>query len=383
MTPKLMISFGTRPEAIKLAPLITHLEESMPKSFRLFVCSTGQHRDLLAPVLRLFNVVPDVDLNVFGHSSGLASMTAEIVAGVADAIGEVDPTLVLVQGDTASSFGAALAAFYNRVPVCHLEAGLRSYERCEPFPEEMNRRLIAQLASYHLAPHEAAEAALIQEGVDRSTIWIVGNILEDAFRMARTRVPSIDLPVSCEHHQRMLLVTQHRRENIEGGIRNTCEAIKQLVAVTSDLVVCFIVYPSPIIQNVVSTLLDGIERVHLLEPLPYDVFLGLLERSHVVLTDSGGVCEEAAFLGVPALMLRRATERQHLVEEGCAELVGTSVDSISDRTLNLLARLGTSRRYRKIARPEGGVSRLVSHLLVEAILPHAMGSKGSDRSTAH
>lgn len=371
MAPSIMISFGTRSEAIKLAPLILYLKEKIPKQVETFVCSTGQHRDLLVPVLKLFDIAPDVDLNVIDRVSDLPSMTVEIVTGVSSVISKVNPTIVLVQGDTASSLGSALAAFYNRVPVCHLEAGLRSYRFYEPFPEELNRRLISQLASYHLTPHEAARSALLREGIDSSTIYVVGNILEDAFAMARARSTSPNLPVNREPGQQMLLVTQHRRENIEHGVYNTCEAIKQILAAASNLAVYFIVYPNPRIRNIVFRLLDGVKHVHLLEPLSYDVFLALLEKVDIVLTDSGAVCEEAAFLGVPTLMLRRATERQYLVDEGFAELIGTSVDMITERTLELLSKTDVYEPKRKAFHLEGGVSRFVAHLLLETILPKA------------
>lgn len=363
-----MIVFGTRPEALKLLPLVKFLREHFNGSVEVMVCSTGQHKELLNPVFDLFQCKPNVNLNIIERATGLPNILSEIITSVSKEIEKFRPNLIMIQGDTSSALGAALASFYNQIPICHLEAGLRSYEFYEPFPEEAHRRLITQLSSFHLAPNESARSALVRESIDNSKIYVVGNTLEDSFREIIETVNDINLPIKFSDDQKLLLVTQHRRENIGDGLVNLCEALQQIVEINPDVVVGFIVHPNPQVKQIVYNNLQERDRIVMLQPQRYDVFISMLQQAALVLTDSGGLCEETALLNIPTLVTRKVTERQFLVDYGYMELVGNSIDMIVERALFYL-----SNQHK---RPDGAVkykdgnhSKFIAHLLVDSILP--------------
>ncbi len=372
MKPVLMICFGTRAEALKLAPVINQLKGQYSVQMELLICSTGHHQDLLVPSLKQFDISPDIDLKAIKYPTNLSDLTAEIIRGVSYTIKQVNPSALAVLGDTTSCFGAALAAFYNRVPVLHLEAGLRSYDRFEPFPEEINRRFITQIASYHFATHEVAKANLLREGVLEKNIFVAGNTLWDTFTETWKRSQSVQLPFDIDDTKQIILVTLHRRENIPHGIHSSCKALGQIVQHNNNTVVYFILHPNPKIKNIVTDLLGYTERVNLLPALPHDMFLALMERADVVLTDSGGVSEEAGFLGIPTLILRRATERQHLIQIGIAQLIGTSTDSILEYTLETLSNLDSTTRHQRAVKPAKSPSKLLAEHIANEIMPNTL-----------
>jgi UDP-N-acetylglucosamine 2-epimerase (non-hydrolysing) len=326
-----MIILGTRPEAVKLAPVI--LEARRAGGLELLVVSTGQHRQMLDQVLGLFGIRPDVDLDIMRYDQDLRHVTTQALSGLYSAMSDHHPDCVVVQGDTTTAFVGALAAFYHQCPVAHVEAGLRSYDRYQPFPEEMNRRLISNIAEYHFAPTESARSNLLAEGIDRDRIWVTGNTGIDAllstlgrYRGERAR----------RHDERILLVTAHRRENHGDPMRRVCQAVLRLLAMFPDLRVVFPVHLSPRVRQIVFPLLSGHPRVDLLDPLDYRDFVLTMDDSYLILTDSGGVQEEAPSLHKPVLVLREKTERSEAVEAGTACLVGTDEDTIVNEAALLL-----------------------------------------------
>ena len=348
MKRRVMFCFGTRPEAIKLAPVIQELAR-YPREFQPVVLVTAQHRHMLDQVLRVFDIKPDHDLNLMKPGQSLADVTASVLNGVERVLGRVGPDIVLVQGDTTSAFAAALAAFYQQVPVGHVEAGLRTGDKYSPFPEEMNRRLVSALADLHFAPTQAAKRNLLTEGVPRSRIHVTGNTVVDALKAARLSKAKCSLPVldDIESKQRVVLVTAHRRESFGQGFEHICRALKTLVARNSDIDVVYPVHLNPNVRRPVRSILGGVARVHLIEPLEYLPFVRLMERSYLILTDSGGIQEEAPALGKPVLVMRDVTERPEAVEAGTAALVGTDPDVIVQATERLLR---SDDVYRKMAR---------------------------------
>ena len=324
--------FGTRPEAIKMAPVLSALEAVGIESR---VCVTAQHRDMLDQPLSLFGIVPDVDLDLMKPNQTLHGLTSEVLIGVSTALESEKPDLVLVHGDTTTSFAAGLAAFYQQIPVGHVEAGLRTGDIYAPFPEEMNRRLTDRITTLHFAPTETARDHLLLESTSPETIFITGNTVVDALFMirdrlegdeafrsaARTNVPDLD------PNKKMILVTGHRRENFGPGFENICHALRDL-ATRDDVEIVYPVHLNPNVQGPVSELLDGLTNVHLLPPVEYPCFVDLMVRSYLVITDSGGIQEEAPSLGKPVLVMRDVTERPEAVEAGTVALVGTDRDRI-------------------------------------------------------
>lgn len=334
--------FGTRPEAIKLCPLVLALRDR--HSLEAHVCVTGQHRQMLDQVLDVFDVRPDVDLALMQPNQNLATLTSKAVAAVDSYLGEYRPDLVLVQGDTTTVFCAALAAFYRRVPVGHVEAGLRTWNKFSPFPEEMNRVLATRLADYHFAPTPLSQENLIREGVPSDRVFITGNTVIDALHLAVEKVrhhpPAIpglpEVLISSERSRPLVLITGHRRENFGSGFDSICAAIAALADRFKDVSFVYPVHLNPNVREPVFRLLGGRANVHLIEPLSYLPFVALMERSTLILTDSGGVQEEAPSLGKPVLVMRETTERPEAVEAGTVRLVGTDFDRIVDETTRLL-----------------------------------------------
>jgi UDP-N-acetylglucosamine 2-epimerase (non-hydrolysing) len=319
------VVLGTRPEAIKLAPVIRALKAETSTNATVIV--TGQHRQMLDQVLQRFRIVPDVDLDLMSPNQSLGELTGRVLRSVEAELLRLRPDVILVQGDTTTAFVAALAGFYQRIPVAHVEAGLRSNDLQHPFPEEANRRLLSIVTAVHLAPTSGAAAALVREGIARSRVAVTGNTVVDALDMlldgpSTLRGTPLD-GVDLEDH-RIILVTSHRRESWGHDLEQICLAIRDLVRAFPDVAVVYPVHLNPNVQATVQQILAGAERVHLTKPLDYPTFITLAKQSHFILTDSGGVQEEAPTLRKPLLLLRSVTERPEAFEAGRAAIVGTS-----------------------------------------------------------
>ena len=339
---KILTVFGTRPEAIKMAPLVHALERDFHFSSR--VCVTAQHREMLDQVLGLFEIAPDYDLNLMKPGQTLSDVTSGILKGMESVLDDFEPDVVLVHGDTATTFATALAAYYKKIPVGHVEAGLRTGNLYSPWPEEGNRKLTAALTSYHFAPTETSKQNLLNENILASEISVTGNTVIDALLWVKNKLdhdaPSRDelaeqFPM-LESDKKLVLVTGHRRESFGGGFERICEALRKISSEHDD---CQVVYPAhlnPNVQEPVKRILAGCSNVHLLPPMNYLPFVYLMNKSHLILTDSGGIQEEAPSLGKPVLVMRDTTERPEAVDAGTVKLVGTDIDLIVNEARNLL-----------------------------------------------
>ena len=339
MTAKVMTIFGTRPEAIKLAPVIAALREQPNLETR--VCVTAQHRGMLDQVLNLNGIVPDHDLDLMRPAQTLDALTAALLTGIGDVLDRDPPARVVVQGDTATAMIGALAAYYRRIPVSHVEAGLRSGDIYRPWPEEVNRRIVATIADQHFPPTETAAAALHREGIDPSTVHVTGNTVIDALLAMRDRVMQepeltrdLDILLSRFAQRRIILVTTHRRENF-AAMTAVAESIRA-IAERPDVAVIFPVHPNPNVTSVMERALDGRDSIAMIPPQDYTHFVRLLDRCDIVLSDSGGVQEEAPALGKPVLVMRDTTERPEGVTAGTARLVGTDPRKIVSEVFTLL-----------------------------------------------
>lgn len=338
--------FGTRPEAIKLAPVIRELRR-LSKRFRVVVLATGQHRQMLDQVLRLFGIRPDHDLDVMRPGQSLGEVMVRMLSGIERVLAAERPDVVLVQGDASSAFAGALAAYYQRIPVGHVEAGLRTGDKYAPFPEEGNRRFISAVADWHFAPTREARANLRAESVPARRIFVTGNTVIDALQFVRQNRARCRLPVRLNPARRLILVTGHRRENFGPAFQSICRGIALIVERNPDVEVVYPVHLNPNVRGPVLGLLGGRERLHLLEPLEYLPFVRLMERSHFMLTDSGGIQEEAPALGKPVLVMRDRTERPEAVSAGTARLVGTGATRLVREAERLLR---SPELYRRMAR---------------------------------
>lgn len=353
---KILTVFGTRPEAIKMAPVIKALEADAAH-FESVVCVTAQHREMLDQVLSLFEIQPDFDLNIMKPGQNLFDVTSHVLLGLRDVLREVKPDMVLVHGDTSTTMAASLAAYYSRIPLGHVEAGLRTFDKYAPFPEEMNRTITGCLTDLHFAPTEKARANLLREGVSDSTIVVTGNTVIDALFMARNKLkgevlaaklvpdlvtafPSLgtlqDQLQTGQGERRIILVTGHRRENFGEGFEQICRALNEVTGSFHDVDIIYPVHLNPHVQEPVRRILGGNSRIHLIDPLEYLPFLLLMDRSYLVITDSGGIQEEAPSLGKPVLVMRDTTERPEAVEAGTVRLVGTSYQKIVSEASRLL-----------------------------------------------
>lgn len=338
MSRRILVVFGTRPECIKLAPVVAELRRR-PAEFETFVCVTGQHREMLQQTLTAFDLVPDEDLALMRPNQDLSELAALLISSLAGTIRTFKPDLVLVQGDTTTAFAGALAAFYQRVLVGHVEAGLRSYRRYNPFPEEGNRKLIGALADLHFAPTQRAADALLREGIDPAQIHVTGNTVVDALLALKAR---LDTPAGAElvsgeiraiggEPGDLVLITCHRRESFGDDLAAICRAIRRIALAHPGVRFVFPVHLNPNVREQVMPLLGGVPNIRLLEPLGYVDFIFLLARSVLALSDSGGIQEEAPSFGVPVLVLRKTTERQEGIDAGFAELVGADEELIVAR----------------------------------------------------
>lgn len=340
---KTLVIFGTRPEAIKLAPLIKRIQQDA--EFELSVCVTAQHRQMLDQVLNLFDIVPDFDLDLMQKGQDLTDLTARMLTALKPIFAEVQPDMVLVHGDTTTSFAAALSGFYHKVSVVHIEAGLRTGNRFSPFPEETNRHLTGVLADFHFAPTETAKRNLLREGVAENRIWVTGNTVIDALfnalRKIRQNPPLADELAArypfLEKGKKMMLVTGHRRENFGAGFEQICEAVVELAARYPLLQIVYPVHLNPNVREPVNRLLGTAPNIFLLEPQDYLPFIYLMDKAHLILTDSGGIQEEAPALGKPVLVMRAVTERPEAVEAGTVRLVGTDKTLIISEVERLLS----------------------------------------------
>lgn len=329
-----LIVFGTRPEAIKLAPMV--LEMNRRKTTEPIVCVTAQHRQMLDQVLEIFDIKPEFDLNLMKPGQGLEQVLAGVFEKLPPVIEEVKPDILIVQGDTTTTFAAAKCAFCQQIPIGHVEAGLRTFNKYSPFPEEINRRLTSCVADFHFAPTESNRANLIKEGFPEDRIWITGNTVIDALLEVAGRPFSFEDPTLENFPGRLILVTAHRRESFGEPFRQLCKGLRSIARSHPDDTVLYPVHLNPNVQKPVKELLSGVDNVRLIEPLDYEPFVHLLKKAYLVLTDSGGIQEESPSLGVPALVMRDTTERPEGVDAGTVKLVGTSAEAISSQATLLL-----------------------------------------------
>lgn len=339
---KVLLVFGTRPEAIKMAPLVKHLQAN--PAFDARVCVTAQHRQMLDQVLELFDIKPEYDLDLMKPGQDLTDITTGVLQGLKTVLAAWQPDVVLVHGDTSTTFAATLAAFYQRIAVGHVEAGLRTGNLYSPWPEEANRKLTGVLTRWHFSPTDTSRDNLLREAVDPATVFVTGNTVIDALLQVREKIansPQLQQQFARQFSflhkdKKLVLVTGHRRENFGDGFERICEALARIAQENADVEVLYPVHLNPNVQEPVNRLLGGINNVHLIEPQDYLPFVYLMDRSTIILTDSGGIQEEAPSLGKPVLVMRDTTERPEAVAAGTVKLVGTDVEAICTETAALL-----------------------------------------------
>jgi len=366
---KVMTVFGTRPEAIKMAPVVKALEKQERLVSRVVV--TAQHREMLDQVVNLFQIKPDYDLDLMKHGQTLASLTAGVMEGMDRILSEEKPDLIIVQGDTTTTFVSALAAFYHKIPVGHVEAGLRTGEKYSPWPEEINRKLTGGLADLHFAPTGMSRDNLLREGIEPSRIFVTGNTVIDALIATVQQDYSfadqeINRILNANRDRRLILMTTHRRENWGKPMRQIYLALETVLRQNSDTYVIFPVHKNPTVRKVVAEILGNNERVHLVEPMDYEPFVNLLAKSYLILTDSGGIQEEAPSLGKPVLCVRDTTERPEAVAAGTVLLVGTNYNSVLENLTRLLSDRDAYQKMSQAANPygDGSASRKIAEIVV-------------------
>ena len=338
---KILLVFGTRPEAIKMAPLVKAFQQHEDR-FITKICVTAQHREMLDQVLSFFEITPDYDLNLMRPKQNLYQLTADVVVGLKNVLEEFSPDIVFVHGDTTTSSASSLATFYSGSKTAHVEAGLRTYNKLAPFPEEMNRQITSRIADYHFAPTETAKQNLLQEKIAEKDITVTGNTVIDALFWAQEKLTHYDndeirnLKNIIDETKKLVLVTGHRRENFGDGFLNICKAIKQIADTHNDTQIIYPVHLNPNVQKPVYELLNEHPNIKLLPPLSYPAFVWLMSRSFLILTDSGGVQEEAPSLGKPVLVMRDTTERPEAVTAGTVKLVGVNYNNIVSEVSELL-----------------------------------------------
>ncbi|MCS3327971.1 non-hydrolyzing UDP-N-acetylglucosamine 2-epimerase [Bacteroides thetaiotaomicron] len=360
---KILLVFGTRPEAIKMAPLVKALQKDT-EHFETRVCVTAQHRQMLDQVLEVFGITPEYDLNIMAPNQDLYDITAKVLLGLREVLKDFRPDTVLVHGDTTTSMAASLAAFYMQIPVGHVEAGLRTYNMLSPWPEEMNRQVTDRICTYYFAPTEQSRANLLQENIDAKKIFITGNTVIDALLMAVDIISTttgVKEKMAKELQEKgytvgdreYILVTGHRRENFGDGFLHICKAIKELAALHPEMDIVYPVHLNPNVQKPVYELLSGLSNVYLISPLDYLPFIYAMQHSTLLLTDSGGVQEEAPSLGKPVLVMRDTTERPEAVEAGTVKLVGTDAEAIVSNVTALLLDKEMYKRMSETHNPYG------------------------------
>jgi UDP-N-acetylglucosamine 2-epimerase (non-hydrolysing) len=366
-TKKIITIFGTRPEAIKMAPLVKELEKR--EQIESKVCVTAQHREMLDQVLELFDIKPDFDLNIMKTKQTLTGITSRVLEGLEEVFQEEKPDMILVHGDTTTTFAGSLAAFYQQIKVGHVEAGLRTFNKYFPFPEEMNRKLTGSLADLHFAPTKGSKENLLREGINESDIYITGNTVIDAMRhtVEENYVFETDELNNIDFNRKVIMITAHRRENWGEGIENICEALNKIVEQNTDVELVYLVHLNPVVKDVVFERLGGKDRIHLLSPLDTKETHNLMNKSFMVMTDSGGLQEEAPHLGKPVLVLRDVTERPEAVEAGTVKLVGTDVDKIVSEANKLLKNSEAYSKMSKSINPygDGEASRRIADAILK------------------
>lgn len=353
---KILLVFGTRPEAIKMAPLVKALQKDTDH-FETRVCVTAQHRQMLDQVLEVFDITPEYDLNIMAPNQDLYDITTKVLMGLRDVLKDFHPDTVLVHGDTTTSMAASLAAFYMQIPVGHVEAGLRTYNMLSPWPEEMNRQVTDRICTYYFAPTVQSKQNLLQENIDEKKIFVTGNTVIDALLMAVdiiSSTPGVEEKMAQELREKgyvvgereYILVTGHRRENFGEGFLHICKAVKELASLHPEMDIVYPVHLNPNVQKPVYELLSGLNNVYLISPLDYLPFIYAMQHSTLLLTDSGGVQEEAPSLGKPVLVMRDTTERPEAVEAGTVKLVGTNAEAIVS---NVTALLNDNELYKRMS----------------------------------
>jgi UDP-N-acetylglucosamine 2-epimerase len=351
---KLIFIFGTRPEAIKMAPVIMKCKKSMGSLSSINIV-TAQHRDMLDDILRLFNIQPEYDLDIMRESQSLEDITVRSLKKLSKIIKCEKPDMILVQGDTTTTFIGALAGFYNKIPIGHIEAGLRTYDKYQPFPEEVNRKLTTALADIYFSPTKRAAENLIREGILPSKIFITGNTVIDALLEIINRNYKFKKPLDkiVNNNTNLILVTAHRRENLGEPLNNICLALKEITQTIKNIQILFAVHPNPKVRKIVFNVLHNNRNIHLLPPLDYQTFAHIMAKSRLILTDSGGIQEEAPSLGKPVLVLRNKTERPEAVEAGTVKIIGTDTRKIVEETTILLENRNEYGRMAKALNPYG------------------------------
>lgn len=330
---KIMLVFGTRPEAIKMCPLVNELKRR--KNIQTIVCVTGQHRQMLDQVLEVFEVIPDYDLSIMKQKQTLFDITTNVLVGIKEVLEEVCPDVVLVHGDTSTTFVTSLACFYLQIPIGHVEAGLRTYDIYSPFPEEFNRQAVSIITKYHFAPTDLAKDNLLKEGKSKDRIYVTGNTAIDALKTT-VRNDYIHEELDWAKGSRLILITAHRRENLGEPMRNMFRAIRRVIIENPDVKVIYPIHMNPLVREIANEFLGDQDRVHIIEPLDVLDFHNFINRSYLILTDSGGIQEEAPSLGKPVLVMRDTTERPEGIAAGTLKLVGTEEDIIYNNFKRLL-----------------------------------------------
>ena len=371
---KVMTVCGTRPEAIKMAPVVLELQKHADR-IQTIVAVTAQHRQMLDQVLDLFQITPDYDLDIMSQGQTLYDITTKSLMGLKDVLAKEKPDLVLVHGDTTTTFAGALASYYQQVPVGHVEAGLRTGDIYSPFPEEMNRKLTGAIAAIHFAPTATAKANLLKENVNPSHIYVTGNTVIDALMttVAGDYDFGDDLKDVDFYNHRIILLTTHRRENLGEPMRHIYKALRRIIEEIPDTEIVFPVHRNPLVRKVVEEELAGVDRIHLIDPMEYEPFANLMSLSSLVLTDSGGIQEEAPSLGKPVLVLRNTTERPEAVEAGTVRLIGTDKDVVYAETKRLLTDQAAYDAMSNAVNPYGDGK--ASQRIVQAILHVFAGEK--------
>jgi UDP-N-acetylglucosamine 2-epimerase (non-hydrolysing) len=369
MKTKLLFVFGTRPEALKLAPVI--LESKKRKNVQTITCLTGQHREMVDQVLSLFKIKPDYDLNIMQRGQSLGDLTHRLLAAIQPVIAKVKPDCIVVQGDTTSAFVVALQAFYDKIPVAHVEAGLRSRDKHHPFPEEINRILISHVADYHFPPTKESKSNLLKEGISPKSIFVTGNTVVDALLEVRK------MPAARNHallkqltaNKKIILVTAHRRESFGGPFENICKALKEIAEKNRDVEIVYPVHLNPKVQEPVFRILSNHSRIRLLPPQSYEGFVALMNRAHFILTDSGGIQEEAPSFSKPVLVMRQVSERPDGIRLGVAKLVGTSRERIVKEANRLIRDVKAYQSMVQKRNPygDGRASKKILDILVKGL----------------
>ena len=364
---KVMTIFGTRPEAIKMAPLVKELEER--KEIKSVVCVTAQHREMLDQVLEVFKIKPDYDLNIMKQGQILSEITSRVLLGLEEVIKKEQPNIILVHGDTTTTFAGALAAFYNQVDIGHVEAGLRTWNKYSPFPEEMNRQMVDRMTDLYFAPTEVSKNNLLMENIDESKIYVTGNTAIDAMKTTVMDNYSHEV-LDWVGNDRLILLTAHRRENLGEPMRHIFRAIKRIVLEYPNVKVVYPIHLNPKVRSVANEVFKDCDRVKLIEPLEVFDFHNFLSRSYLILTDSGGIQEEAPSLGKPVLVMRDTTERPEGIEAGTLKLVGTDEDVIYEETKKLLTDKEENEKMSKASNPygDGHASKYIVDAIIERFL---------------